>query len=65
MMRNVFGADTAKGFIGIFATAGATGVSLLHHVETWLRIASLGVGVAVGIASLVSIMRRLKKRDED
>jgi uncharacterized membrane protein len=34
---------------------------MLPHVEAWMRLASVGVGLAVGIVTLVKILRDLKK----
>ena len=49
-----------QGALGIVSTAGGTAVSLLAQIEVWLRIASLIVGIAVGIATFVSILKKLK-----
>lgn len=46
--------------MGIFASAGSIGLSALHQVEIWLRISSLIVGIAVGIATLVGIVIRCR-----
>jgi len=47
-------------FIGLFATAGSITVSLLPEVEAWLRILSLVIGCAVGLFSLIAIIRKSK-----
>ncbi len=61
-MRDVFDFETlvtaAKGAVGIGATSGGVYVSILPKVEAWLRIISLLIGCAVGVASLVSIIRK-------
>jgi hypothetical protein len=49
------------GMAGMFATATSVGISLLPEVEAWLRIASLLVGIAVGIGSLAVIVRSWNK----
>jgi hypothetical protein len=46
---------------GMFATATSVGISLLPEVEAWLRIASLIVGITVGIASLVVLAKNWNK----
>lgn len=46
---------------GIIATATSVGISFLPEVEAWLRIASLIVGIAVGIGSLIVLARNWNK----
>lgn len=43
---------------GLLATASGVTVSLLPEIEAWLRIASLVIGCAVGVASFVVIVRK-------
>jgi hypothetical protein len=50
-----------EAFFGIGFPAAGVAVSLLSAVEQWLRIASLLVGIAAGIVSIVSIARKLRK----
>ena len=45
-------------FTGLLATASGITVSLLPEIEAWLRIASLVIGCAVGVASFIVIVRR-------
>jgi hypothetical protein len=45
-------------FTGLLATAGGITVSMLPELEAWLRIASLLIGCAVGLASLYAILRK-------
>ena len=47
---------------GLLATATSVGISFLPEVEAWLRIASLLVGIAVGIGSLAVIARNWNKK---
>lgn len=49
--------DFMKGLLG---SAAATGGALfsLQDIEAWLRIGSLGVGIAVGLVTIWSIVRR-------
>lgn len=49
------------GLMGIMATATSVGISFLPEVEAWLRIASLVVGIAVGIGSLIVLARNFNK----
>jgi hypothetical protein len=46
---------------GVLATATSVGISLLPEVEQWLRIISLIVGIAVGLGSLIVIVRNWNK----
>jgi hypothetical protein len=43
---------------GIIATASGVTVSLLPEIEAWLRVSSLVIGCAVGIASFIVILRK-------
>lgn len=65
-MRQLFEAETlitaAKGAVGITATTSGAYVSLLPQVEAWLRIISLLMGIVVGLATLVSIIRNQKTK---
>lgn len=49
------------GMAGMFATATSVGISLLPEVEAWLRIASLIVGIMVGVGSLVVLAKNWHK----
>ena len=43
---------------GLVATASGVTVSLLPEIEAWLRVSSLIIGCAVGIASFIVIVRK-------
>jgi hypothetical protein len=45
-------------FTGLVATATGLTVSMLPEIEAWLRVVSLIIGCAVGLASLYAILRR-------
>ena len=45
----------------MFATATSIGISMLPEVEAWLRIASLIIGIMVGIGSLVVLAKNWNK----
>jgi hypothetical protein len=45
-------------FTGLVATASGITVSLLSEIEAWLRVSSLVIGCAVGIASFIVIVRK-------
>lgn len=53
-------ADMGKGIIGTGSTMLALLASHLDNIESWLRIISLVIGIAVAIATLISITRRKK-----
>jgi hypothetical protein len=59
-MREFIRSEIAHGLTGVsFSTAGIY-VST-QNVEAWLRIASLLIGIAVGVATFISIVRKLRK----
>lgn len=51
------------GATGMIATATSIGISMLPEVEAWLRIASLIVGILVGIGSLIVLYKNYKKNE--
>ena len=50
--------QAAASFTGLVATATGLTVSMLPEIEAWLRIVSLLIGCAVGLASLYAILKR-------
>jgi hypothetical protein len=50
------------GITGVLATATSVGISFLPEVEQWLRIASLIVGIIVGLGSLVVLAKNWNKK---
>jgi len=50
------------GMAGVLATATSVGISFLPEVEQWLRIASLIVGIIVGLGSLVVLAKNWNKK---
>ena len=50
------------GIAGVLATATSVGISFLPEVEQWLRIASLIVGIIVGLGSLVVLAKNWNKK---
>jgi hypothetical protein len=56
-------ASFVKGTTGILATAGGIGIS--HAVvNEWLQTISFLVGIAVGVASFISIVRNKKNKSK-
>ena len=63
--NNILKMDTNSfnaGMAGVLATGTSVGISLLPEVEAWLRIASLIVGICVGIGSLIVLYKNYKKK---
>jgi hypothetical protein len=64
--NNILKMDTHSlnaGMAGMIATATSIGISMLPEVEAWLRIASLIVGICVGIGSLIVLYKNYKKNE--
>jgi hypothetical protein len=56
------GEDLARGGLGMGATSTGIYLSLsLPQVEAWLRVVSLLVGIAVGVATFIAILRKFKQ----
>ncbi len=53
--------SAATGLVGSATSIGAAVYSMLPHLEAWMRLASVAVGLAVGIVTLVKILRDLHK----
>lgn len=49
------------GLIGSATALGAVVFSLLPHLEQWLRLGSLSIGILVGIVSLINILKKWNK----
>lgn len=49
------------GAIGSITAIGASMLSTLEHVDLWLRVATSGCGLLVGILTLIYMARKLKK----
>ena len=51
-----------KAFVGIASPMVGVITSYQEQLEWHLRVASLGVGLAVGVMSLVSMFKKLRRR---
>ena len=51
-----------RGALGTFASLGSAAVSMVSHVEVYLRVAGLTVGLAVGVVTLISVLKDLRKK---
>lgn len=56
---------SAKGFLGIASPSVGIYVSLLPKVEAWLRVISALVGIAVGITTMVTLLKHKKNGDKN
>ena len=62
-MRAPFDVDyAAKAIVGIASPILGVLTSLQEQIEWGLRVASLAVGLLVGIISLVSMVKKLRRR---
>ena len=48
----------ATGLVGTGTSVGAAIYSLLPHLEAWMRLCSVTVGLAVGIVTLWKLVRK-------
>lgn len=53
-----------RGALGTFASIGSAAVSLVSHLEVYLRVAGLCVGLAVGVVTLISVLHDLRKKQK-
>jgi len=60
-MKDV-GIAVAQGTGGMAATFGPAIVSMMAQAEAWLRLVSLVVGIAIGVATFISIIRRMRAK---
>jgi hypothetical protein len=51
-----------RGALGTFASIGSAAVSMVSHLEVYLRVAGLMVGLAVGIVTLISVVKDLRRK---
>jgi hypothetical protein len=54
-----------RGALGTFASLGSAAVSMVSHLEVYLRIAGLCVGLAVGIVTLLSVYHDLRRKQKE
>lgn len=53
-----------RGALGTFASIGSAAVSMVSHLEVYLRVAGLCVGLAVGVVTLISVLHDLRKKQQ-
>jgi hypothetical protein len=51
-----------RGALGTFASLGSAAVSMVSHLEVYLRVAGLMVGLAVGVVTLISVIKDLRRK---
>jgi len=56
---------TEKGVIGTATSIGSSVVSMLPTLESTLRIAGLCIGILVGLATLVSVLHDIRKKQKE
>ena len=54
-----------RGVIGTFASLGSAAVSMVSHLEVYLRVAGLCVGLAVGVVTLLSVYHDLRRKQKE
>jgi hypothetical protein len=53
-----------RGALGTFASLGSAAVSMVSHLEVYLRVAGLCVGLAVGVVTLLSVLHDLRRKQK-
>jgi hypothetical protein len=56
---------TEKGVIGTATSLGSSALSMFSHLETALRIGGLLIGIAVGLATLISVLHDIRKKRKE
>jgi hypothetical protein len=56
---------TEKGVIGTVTSIGSSVFSMLPHLETTLRIGGLIIGILVGLATLISVLHDIRKKQKE
>ena len=54
-----------RGALGTFASIGSAAVSMVSHLELYLRVAGLCVGLAVGVVTLLSVYHDLRRKQKE
>jgi hypothetical protein len=54
-----------RGALGTFASIGSAAVSMVSHLEVYLRVAGLCIGLAVGIVTLLSVLHDLRRKQKE
>jgi hypothetical protein len=54
-----------RGALGTFASLGSAAVSMVSHLEVYLRVAGLCVGLLVGVVTLLSVLHDLRRKQKE
>ena len=54
-----------RGALGTFASLGSAAVSMVSHLEVYLRVAGLCVGLLVGVVTLISVYHDLRRKQKE
>jgi hypothetical protein len=54
-----------RGALGTFASIGSAAISMVSHLEVYLRVAGLCVGLAVGVVTLLSVYHDLRRKQKE
>ena len=54
-----------RGALGTFASIGSAAVSMVSHLEVYLRVAGLCVGLLVGVVTLISVYHDLRRKQKE
>jgi hypothetical protein len=54
-----------RGALGTFASLGSAAVSMVSHLEVYLRVAGLCVGLLVGVVTLLSVYHDLRRKQKE
>ena len=54
-----------RGALGTFASIGSAAISMVSHLEVYLRVAGLCVGLAVGVVTLISVYHDLRRKQKE
>ena len=54
-----------RGALGTIASLGSAAVSMVSHLELYLRVAGLCVGLAVGVVTLLSVYHDLRRKQKE
>ena len=53
-----------RGALGTFASLGSAAISMVSHLEVYLRVAGLCIGLAVGVVTLISVLHDLRTKQK-
>ena len=56
---------TEKGVVGTATSIGSSIFSMLPHLEATLRIGGLIIGILVGLATLISVLHDIRKKQKE